>query len=93
MIHEERHAVERLLAQTHQIGADAVVDDAVLGELGELVRHFVDAVAGRDHQRHHARAVKGSIDKVTLEHGRRQIERLEKVSLGLFKKKCLLKYI
>ena len=51
---EQGHTVQRLLAKTHKIRADAVVDDAVFGEFGELARNLVDAIARRDDQRHHA---------------------------------------
>lgn len=82
VVFEERHGMQRLLAQTHEIRSDTVVDHALFGDFREVFGNLENAISRRDYQAHHTGAVERSIDEMTLEHARRQVERLQEVALS-----------
>ncbi len=63
---EQRYGVERLLTEAYQVRTDAVVDDSLLRDVGELSVHFKHAHSGRYHHGHLARSVQAAVDVMLL---------------------------
>lgn len=73
--------MERLLADADEVAADAVVDDALLGDVGQLAVHLEDADAGRDDHRQLAGAVEAAVQVVLLEDVQRHVQHFQEVAL------------
>ena len=79
---EQRHGMQRLLADTDEVAADAAVDDPLLGDDVEVAVHLEDADAGGDDDGLLPRPVQVPVDEVLLEGVEGDVEHLEEVSLG-----------
>ena len=64
---EQWHGEERLLAETHKITADAVIQDALFGHICELAIDVEHTSTRRDYQRHLTETIKRAIDEMPFE--------------------------
>ena len=79
---KEWHCVQRLFAYADQVTAHAVVDDALLGYVGQLAIDFENSDTGRDDHRQLAGSIETSVKVMFLENVERHVEHLQEISLS-----------
>ena len=79
---EQRHRVQRLLADTDEVAAHAAVDDPLLGDDVEVPVHLKDPDPRCDDDGLLASPVQVPVDEMFLEGVERNVENLQEVSLG-----------
>ena len=74
--------MQRLFAYADQVTAHAVVDDALLGYVGQLAIDFENSDTGRDDYRQLAGSIETSVKVMFLENVERHVEHLQEISLS-----------